>query len=261
LFKSVNNRFVGNLHSERIPFLIEQPEIMDDDMPEAIETKLITTPSGESMGYLARPTSSGKHPAIVIQHGAFGMNDDIKDIAERYARLGFAAMALDLYLGKLLPTLEEGRAFAATIPDEEKFRRINSVADWLTSQDFADGPQFGITGFCMGGGLVLSIAARNPNVRVCAPFYPVVREDMQMLASKIKSPVLEFHGSDEHELAQKMQHAMNSHRRDFEVHVYEGARHGFFNRGQYHHVGAYDAWARVIPFFKKHLVRTPAGAR
>ena len=230
-------------------------------MPEAIDTKLITNPAGESIGYLVRPTSAGKHPAIVIQHGAFGMNDDIRDITERYARLGFAAMAVDLYHGKLLPSLEEGRAFAATIPDDEKYRGINAVADWLTSQPSADGPQFGITGFCMGGGLVLSVAARNPNVRACAPFYPVVREDMQMLASKIKAPVLEFHGSDETELAQKMQAAMKAQGRDFEVHVYEGARHGFFNRGQYHHIGAYDAWARVIPFFKKHLARTTAGAR
>ena len=72
-------------------------------MPEAIDTKLITNPAGESIGYLARPTGAGKHPAIVIQHGAFGMNDDIRDITERYARLGFAAMAVDLYHGKLLP--------------------------------------------------------------------------------------------------------------------------------------------------------------
>ena len=229
-------------------------------MPEQIESKMISVPvtgGGEVPAYLARPLSGGRHPSIVVIQEVFGLNADIKDIAERYARLGFAAISPDLYHGNVYETIEEARNRGTVGGDPALIdREIDSCASWLTSQSFGSGGEFGCVGFCMGGGLSLRTASRNPNVAACVSYYGGVRENVDETVGKIKAPVLAFHGTDELERGNQLKDAFAKHGKNLELHFYEGARHGFFNNrtgGVYHHGASYDSWPRAIEFFKKHL--------
>ncbi|MSQ32245.1 MAG: dienelactone hydrolase family protein [Dehalococcoidia bacterium] len=229
-------------------------------MPEQIETKMLSIPvsdAAEVPAYLARPLSEGRHPSIIVIQEVFGLNADIKDIAERYARLGFAAIAPDLYHGKVYETIEDARNRGTVGADPALIdREIDLCAAWLTSQSFGSGGEFGCVGFCMGGGLSLRTASRNPHVAACVSYYGGVRENIDETVGKIKAPVLGFHGTDELERGNQLKEAFAKHGKNLELHFYEGAKHGFFNNrngGVYNHAASYDSWPRAIEFFKKHL--------
>ena len=225
-------------------------------MPEPISTEL--TPlhmngGGEMNAYAAWPTSPGKHPAIAVIQEAWGLTPDIRDIVERFARLGFAAVSPDLYHGRNFNALDDARAFNATADMAERNRMVDEAATWLTERSFAAGPQFGIVGFCMGGAFALMTASRNPNVAACVSFYGGIRENPDEAASKIKAPVLAFHGSDELERGTQLKDLLQKHGKSVELHIYDGARHGFFNRTKmavHHNAASYDAWTRSIDFFR-----------
>ena len=161
-------------------------------MPEQIESKMITVPvtgGGEVPAYVARPLSAGRHPTVVVIQEVFGLNADIKDIAERYARLGFATISPDLYHGKVYETIEDARQRGTVGGDPALIDlEIDSCASWLTSQSFGSGGEFGCVGFCMGGGLSLRTASRNPNVAACVSYYGGVRENVDETVGKIKAP-------------------------------------------------------------------------
>lgn len=225
-------------------------------MPQAIETSTVTFNNGQTTGYLARPSDASKHPSIIILQEWWGINDDIKDIAERYARQGFAALAPDIYHGKVFTVADEARQASGGLDQAKAAQDIDAAAAWLTQQSFASGPQFGCVGFCMGGGLALRTASRNPNVSACISYYGGIRDAVDETVAKIKAPVLAFHGSDEAERAGQLKAAFEKQSKPFELHIYEGARHGFFNRQNVavHHMAAsYDTWPRALEFFRRNV--------
>ena len=181
--------------------------------------------------------------------------EDIKGIAERFARLGFNAIAPDLYHGKVTMDRDEARGMAQSLDRNRTMQDIDGAAKWLTEQLFASGSDFGTVGYCMGGGLSLRTASHNANVKACAVYYGGA-PDLEDIAGNIRSPVLAFYGSDEEERANQLRDILKKHNKQLELHVYQGAKHGFFNSAnmEVHHVAAsYDTWPRVIDFFRKNL--------
>lgn len=213
---------------------------------------------GTAEGYLATPASGAGAGVIVIQEW-WGLNDQIKSVADMLAREGFVALAPDFYhgagaaigepdeAGKLMMALEAGRAAADA----------RGAAEYLSA---LTGGTVGVIGFCMGGQLSLLTGTVAPDgvgaVVDCYGIHPNIKPDY----SKMRAPVLGlFAGNDEHvddaarsALAEALTKAGVAH----EIHVYPGVEHGFLNDQRpdaYDKDAAEDAWGRILAFYRANL--------
>lgn len=227
-------------------------------MPENItaETVNFQVNGTTANGYLAHPTGSGTYPALIVIQEWWGVDAHIEDVTRRFARLGFAAIAPDLYHGQVTSEPDEARKMAMSLEYDLAAKEIDGAANWLLQQSYVNGSKFGCVGYCMGGGLVLTTAIRNAGVGAAIVYYgglPRPPENLQ----EIQSPVLAFYGSDEAERSNQLQQILKEHNKPIELHVYDEASHGFFNdtnEGGYDLNAAYDSWSRAVNFLNQHLL-------
>jgi len=218
-------------------------------------------PDGTTVqGYLAEPPASNA-PAIVVIQEWWGLNDQIKGVADRLASAGFQALVPDLYRGKATVEQEEAHHLMTGLDfGDAASQDIRGALQFLKPR----APKVGLTGFCMGGALTL-LAAQAPELDAAVVWYgcpPLEYID----ASKIKIP-LQGHWATQDEffkidtvaaLEEKLKGAGVS----FEFHRYL-AHHAFANEEavgpgriaatQYDPVWAQQAWDRALRFFGKHL--------
>ena len=226
-------------------------------MPESIvaETVSFRANGDTADGYLAHPVSPGPHPAVVVIQEWWGVDSHIKDVTERFARLGFAAIAPDLYHGQVTSEPDEARKMAMSMEYDRAAKEIDGAARWLLQQPYTRGPRFGCIGYCMGGGLVLTTAIRNHDVGGAIVYYGGLPNPPESLQG-IEAPVLAFYGDGEAERANQLQQILRQNSKSVELHIYDGAPHGFFNdanESAYNLAAAYDTWPRAVHFFRKHL--------
>jgi carboxymethylenebutenolidase len=221
---------------------------------------------GELAGYLALP-KSGSGPGLVVIQEIFGVNDYIKGVCERLAKLGYVAMAPDLYW-----RLEPGIAI-----DEKEPGGLQKAFDHVGRLDFAQagddavaafehlrglpevaGGRVGIIGFCLGGGISYMVAALSDPV-TCVSYYGSAIPNALQLAGQVECPVLfHFGGADDYIPAEKQQAVREAFAQNAraEFHVHEGAGHAFdnHNAAMFHHErAARDAWAQTVDFLKRTL--------
>ncbi|MGE0131241.1 MAG: dienelactone hydrolase family protein [Blastocatellales bacterium] len=210
----------------------------------------------EVNAFIARPSSVEKAPAVIIVHEWWGLNPHIEDIAQRFVREGFIAVAADLYEGKTTKDAQEASKLMAALKPEDGLARLQMVLNQLRARP--DVSAVGVTGFCMGGTFALLLAC-NAKVEASAPFYGDVPADTALIG-KLICPVL-FIGAEKDqwittEKMNRLDAALKQHGKEGEVRVYEGADHAFFNDTRpevYSKADAEDAWKTVIEFFNKHL--------
>ena len=209
----------------------------------------------EISGYLAQPEGVARGGLIVIQEW-WGLNDDIKGIADRYAAEGFLAFAPDMYHGELSTEPDEARKLAMSMDRDLAVREIDAAVAWLKSEHGV--AKVGCTGFCMGGGLTLATAARpTSSVDAVHAYYGPPRLAADEIAT-IKAPVMGSYGADDQgipaESVQEFQQALEDNGVTNDFKIYEGAGHSFFNAGPAHHEpSAQDSWQRSLEWFGQHL--------
>lgn len=219
------------------------------------ETIRYTTPDGQSVsGYLARSSSGRGHAVVVIQEW-WGLNDQIRGVADRFAAAGYDALAPDLYRGRVTED-----------PDEAS--HIMDGLDWVgaTEQDLRGavsylkqgGGKVAVAGFCMGGALVLLSAARVPEVDAGICFYGIPPAEAADLR-RISIPLLgHFATRDDWctpEAVAQLEKTLKEAGVELELHRYD-AQHGFFNEqiADIHDAAAAEkAWERTLAFLAKHL--------
>lgn len=227
------------------------------------KTVTFTRPDGKSVdGYLAEP-AGGRGPGLVVLQEWWGLNDQIRGVADRLAAQGYRALVPDLYRGK------------STVEAEEASHLMNELdfAD-AASQDVrgavkylgGNGERVGVTGFCMGGALTLLSAVLVPEIEAAVVFYGYPKLDL-VDAAKIRAPLMghwaihdkAFPIAKVDVLETKLREATV----DFEFHRYD-AEHAFFNETQvgderlapmleYSPSAAELAWSRTLAFFASHL--------
>jgi len=222
----------------------------------------VTFPSRSTSlhGYLALPDAAGPHPGVVVIHEAYGLNDNIRDITGRFATEGYAALAVDLFAGRsravcmarMFGSMMNGRD-PYTLPD------LAAALDHLTAQPQVDPGRVGAIGFCMGGGLAIAWARREPRLRAIAPFYgtnPRPLEAVRRMCPVVGSyPGKDFTARSGRKLDAHLTHIGVEH----DIKVYPGARHSFFNdQGRAFDASASaDAWRRTLDFFAEHVRSQP----
>ena len=218
------------------------------------ESLNLSTSRGPTTAYVAHPDAEATAAVILIQEW-WGINDHIRDIAGRYANVGYLCVAPDLYRGTVATTTEEASALMHALAIEDGLETIRKAMD--SAREKYGVKQFAINGYCMGGTFALRAACEITELKAAAPFYGDIPEED--LLAKLKVPTLFIAGKRDAwinpEKVNGLKEAASKFNLPVEVVSYD-ADHAFFNdtRPQvYDAEAAKDAWGRVLEHFRKHL--------
>lgn len=252
--------------------------------PVMAQTMIVTEPTGLDAGtvqipvgseniaaYRAIPSGAKSRPLILVVHEIFGVHEHIKDICRRFAKLGYCAIAVELYQRQgdvsRLASIDGIRPIVAKVTDKQVIGDLDAAVAWAVKQGIADESKLGITGFCWGGRFVWLYAAHNPKVKAGVAWYGRLVGDktentpMQPVdvATQIRGAVLGLYGGADPgipvDTVEQMRKALGPNSKS-QLHVYPGAPHAFFAdyRTSYRKEAAEDGWKRATEWFKAHGV-------
>jgi carboxymethylenebutenolidase len=232
----------------------------------------ITVPGGKLPAYQARPVSGGPFPTVLVVQEIFGVHEHIKDVCRRLAKLGYLAVAPELYFrqgdpAKLTGIQEILDTIVAKVPDEQVMADLDACAKWAQGNG-GDGTRLAMTGFCWGGRIAWLYAAHNPRLKAGVAWYGRVQGTPSALtprhpidvAAALKVPVLGLYGGKDQgiplEGVETMRQALKKVGSGSEIVVYPEAGHAFHAdyRPSYSKDAAADGWRRLQAWFKSHGV-------
>src|SRR5499425_996124 len=227
----------------------------------AQKTENVTYKSGDDTvtGYLASPNGVGKHPAVIVIHEWWGLNDWVKDQAQKFAAQGYMALAVDLYRGQVAKTPDEAHVLMRGLPDDRGLRDLQAAFAYLSSRPDVDATKIGSIGWCMGGGWSIKLAEDQPKLAAFVVNYGSLPTDKAIIA-KINAPMLGNFGAEDKgippESVQAFENAMKSAGKTENIKIYDGAGHAFQNPNNkegYRPQATKDADQRIDAFFAKYL--------
>jgi carboxymethylenebutenolidase len=242
----------------------------DTEGLDAGETKI---PSGgvDLPAYYARPQGNGPFPIIVVNEEVFGVHDHMADICRRLAKLGYLAVATEVYariadLGKVSDSAQMQQIVGRS-PDAQEMSDLDATVQWAAANK-GDAGRLGVTGFCRGGRTVWLYAIHNPNVKAAVAWYGNVMgtpseahpQRVIDIADQLKCPLLGLYGGqDNFAKASDAKAAADKARaagKTVDIVVYDDAPHGFNAdyRPSYRAADAADGWKRMQEWFKKYGV-------
>ncbi len=229
-----------------------------------VQTEALRMPLHGQMrtAYYARPEGLGLFPGIVVIHEAEGLNEHIRDVTRRFARAGYATLALDLF-GERNRAVCMVRFMARQLVrplDNASIHELQGGLAWLGQRTEVDAERLGAVGFCMGGSFVIAWACVDPRLKVIAPFYGT--NPRPLAAVRRLCPVVgSYPGKDfTAGSGRKLDAALNEAQIAHDVKIYPGARHAFFNDqgAAFDPAASADAWQRVLRFFAERLDSAPS---
>lgn len=222
--------------------------------------------------YRAQPAGRTNLPVILVASEIFGVHEYIADVARRFAKLGYLAIAPELFVrqgdaqsyGEVAKLLSE---VIVKVPDAQVMGDLDAAVAWAKAHG-GDTSKLGITGFCWGGRTTWMYAAHNPAVKAAVPWYgPVARsyfpgdKTALDLAPQIKAAVLALYGAADsgipNDTVEKMMAALKAAgNTKSELVLYPDTPHAFHAdyRPSYRKEQAEDGWKRAVAWFKKHGV-------
>lgn len=238
----------------------QSPLSVPEDDPD-VSASDVTFPSGsdEIMGYLARPVAEGVYPAIMVCHENRGLNPHIRDVARRFAKNGYVAIALDLLSREGGTAAHDRDAVPALLTDAGADRHVSdflAAADYLQTVDFVDGERLGMIGFCFGGGITWRVATALPTLKAAVPFYGPAPELDQV--PNIQAAVLGVYAEQDERInagIEPLQDALEAAGTTHQINIYPGVNHAFHNdTGQrYVEEQATQAWNDALAWFAQYI--------
>jgi len=232
-----------------------------------LETQRPTIPiDGDSMAaFLCSPSTETPLPAIVVIHEILGLVPHTEDVASRFAREGYVALAPDLFWHvESLPDFSDRESFMRfrqSLDDRRMLASLDAALAYLREQPFVDVSHIGIVGFCMGGYYSLLEASNNPTLAACVDFYGAPISKLLPAVRQLRVPLLGLFGEDDQAIpldqVRELESVLQEVGVPFEIHTYPGAGHAFFNDTSptYRQHAAEDAWRRTLDFFAEHVQR------
>jgi carboxymethylenebutenolidase len=203
----------------------------------------------------------------------FGVHEHIQDLCRRLAKIGYYAIAPDLYArqgdpSKIKEIPELIKTIVSKVPDAEVMSDLDATVAYAKTTGKADTAKLAVTGFCWGGGVVWRYAAHNPDLKAAVAWYgPIDRPRTELqpkypidLAGDLKAPTLGLYGAADQGIpvadVEKMQAACKAAGKTCEFKIYPDTPHGFNAdyRPSYREEAAKDGWARMLAWFKDHGV-------
>ena len=219
-----------------------------------------TVDSKSVHGYLARPAhAKGDLPGIIVIHEWWGLNDNIRHMADQLAGEGYTALAVDLYGGKAATAPADAEALMKQVLADPDRAKNNLRQAYRYLHDQAKAPRIGVIGWCFGGGWSLQTALMLPDrIAATVMYYGRPVDDVAAL-SKLKMPLIGFFGEEDRGITvsdvRTFEQALKQAGVKAEIHEYPHAGHAFANPSgtNYQAAAAEDSWRRTLAFLARHL--------
>ena len=227
----------------------------------AAEGKPVSYKSGDEtvQGILYTPAGKGPFPALIVIHEWWGLNDWVKDQASKLADQGYAALAVDLYRGKVATTPDMAHEIMRGVPEDRAKRDLHAAFDFLASQPNVKKDRIGSIGWCMGGGYSLDVALQEPTLAASVINYGHLATDTDAL-KKINAPILGLFGAQDRGIppadVKKFGATLDQLGKKIDIKIYDDAGHAFENPNNkegYREADAADAWKRTVDFLSSTL--------
>jgi carboxymethylenebutenolidase len=232
----------------------------------------VPTPDGASLrAELFLPDGEGPYPGVVVLHESFGLNDDIRRIAGRFAQAGYAAIAPNLYShGTRIVCLSRVMVDMLSGGVTREIGDVHATREALAARPEVDPGRIAVAGFCQGGGFAL-VAGTTPGFSAAAVNYGVVPSERRELDGLC--PVVASYGANDKVVGRKMAERLERHLEALgvphDVKTYDDAGHSFFSHVDgwqgwlarvptpmavgYDEQAAEDGWRRMLAFFEEHV--------
>jgi len=234
---------------------------VEPDDPD-IEVSEVEVPGEENaiVAYQALPSGEGPFAAVLLIHENRGLTEHIRDVTRRFAKVGYAGLAVDLLsrVGGTAQFADESETTTAIseLDQDGVISDLRSSVTWLEGQPYVQEGRIGGIGWCWGGGQVWRLATQEPRMRAVVAFYgpnPPLED-----VPNIRAAVLGIYGEeDQRIMAQEpeLEEALADAGKTYEMRVFEGANHAFFNdTGQrFDPEAAREAWSDTVDWFGEYL--------
>lgn len=225
----------------------------------------------DSQGYLVYPVSSNdtvgkKLPAVVMIHEWWGLNENIKNMANLLAKQGFVVLAADLYKGEVANNPERAMELVQIVRNNQNnsINNLQSAVKYLSLLPNVDSSKIASLGWCFGGGQSLQLALNSQEHPLAATilYYGTPLVTDKALLSKIKWPVLGIFGDKDQSIPieeiNQFGNSLNQSGITNNIHIYKGVGHAFANPSgdNYAPKETEDAWQKTLSFLKKYVVDT-----
>jgi carboxymethylenebutenolidase len=227
---------------------------------------------GDMPAYRAMPASGGSFPVILVVQEIFGVHEHIKDVCRRFAKLGYFAIAPELYArqgdpSKIsdIPTLVKD--IVSKVPDAQVMGDLDACVAYAKASGKTDASRLGITGFCWGGRTTLMYAGHNPSLKAAVAWYGPTNRSYSPgdktaldIAANVKAAVLGLYGGADTgiptDTVDKMRDALRAAGAKAEFVIYPDTPHAFHAdyRPSYRKEAAEDGWKRATAWFKANGV-------
>lgn len=223
--------------------------------------------------YRAQPEGEGPFPIVLVIMEIFGLHEYIKDVARRFAKKGYLAIAPDIFVragdpSQMTDFTEIREKIVGPTPDSQVLSDLDAAVAWAVGTGHGDPDRVGITGFCWGGRTVWLYAAHNSQLKAGVAWYgrldsehtenqPVWPIDV---ADKLNAPVLGLYGAEDHGIPVDLVERMNAKLKEAGspsyIHLYADAGHAFHAdyRPSYNEADARDGEARTFAWLAEHGV-------
>ena len=229
--------------------------------------------------YLARPDAPGRFPVVLVISEVFGVHEYIRDVCRRLAKLGYVAIAPDLFVRSGDPSktndFNQIRRIVGAASDKQIFNDLSGTVQFLKAQSFVDKSRMAVTGFCWGGAITWLICQRMPDFRAGAAWYGrlTAPKSGEFLGetnrpwplpgvAQLRAPVIGFYAGKDQGIPLADVEAMRSalvaaRKTDSQIIVYPDSQHGFHAdyRTSYDPAAARDAWTRMLAHFAARGVK------
>jgi carboxymethylenebutenolidase len=233
---------------------------------EGLQIKRDVNYFDSSSGYVVYPSSAttgNKLPAIIMIHEWWGINDNIRSMANTLAKQGYVVLAADLFKGQSANDPNQAMQLVKIVSDnpQQSVSNLQAAVKYLSSLPFVDSSKIASIGWCFGGGQSLQLALHSEQRPLVATilYYgtPLVTDKQEL--SKIKWPVLGIFGDNDQAIPlpniQQFKAALDADGIPNEIHIYKGLGHAFANPSgaNYAPNETVDAWQKTLAFLKKYM--------
>jgi len=227
----------------------------------------------EIPAYRAMPATGANFPIVLVVQEIFGVHEHIQDICRRFAKLGYLAIAPEMFarqgdVSQMTDIQEIISKVVSKVPDAQVMSDLDATVKWAAKSSKGNINKLGITGFCWGGRIVWLYSAHNPNVKAGVAWYgrlvgestPLTPKHPIDIAANLKVPVLGLYGGNDqgipNDTVEQMKKALKGGNSGSEIVLYPDTPHGFLAdyRPSYRKEQAEDGWKKLQAWFKKYGV-------
>jgi len=228
--------------------------IFEQNTEDFVKTKELNE---DFYGYLAKPKEEGTYPGIIMIHEWWGLNDNIKEMAQILAKEGYVVLAIDLYNNEVAENSSKARELATSVRTnpEEAIKTMKKGIEYLRNEENVQ--KVGSLGWCFGGQQSLQISL-NEKLDATVIYYGQLIDDEEQL-SFIENPVLGIFGSEDSsitvESVNSFEKSLNNLGIENEIVIYDGVGHAFANPSgsNYAKEETIDAWDKTLNFLNSNL--------